>query len=191
MKKIINIAGLALVALIAMFNINNMIPNAITSDKIETSQDFIVEGNVSKNILEAYQRDFDNLDPEMKKHISSVTITTEDLGKKFDMKLDANILAITYGTDIYINGNRYKEIVMIHESFHAYDYDNNWITESDDFQKIYKAEKDSIQVSPGNTQNVYEFWASAGEKFYTDPELLESLAPQTYNFMNNHIKLIR
>ena len=77
---------------------------------------------------------------------------------------------------------------MIHELFHAYDYHNDWISTSDEFMKIYEAEKEFIKVSDGNTQNVYEFWASAGEMYYFNEEELKEIAPLTYNFMKEHIE---
>lgn len=109
------------------------------------------------------------------------------MSEKFELDLDAKILAITYGKDIYVNDEKYNENVLIHELFHAYDYSNNWISNQKEFFEIYQIEKDFVKVTDGNIQNVYEFFASAGEMYYLNPNNLKKEAPLTYKFFSNNI----
>ena len=188
LKKIIPVI-VFVIAAVAVFNINTNKekPMAIT-ESLSSSPIFIEDVNINKEIATAYKRNLDSLPESMTQYATSITITTENLSEKFNLNLNANILAITYGTDIYINDSEYNENVLIHELFHAYDYHNDWISTSDEFMKIYEAEKEFIKVSDGNTQNVYEFWASAGEMYYFNEEELKEIAPLTYNFMKEHIE---
>lgn len=184
LKKIIFVATLFILG-VTMFNINeNKKPMAITEN---TSPDFFVDENVDEGVKNNYENNLNTLPESIKKYANSVTITHEDLSEKFELDLDAKILAITYGKDIYVNDEKYNENVLIHELFHAYDYSNNWISNQKEFFEIYQIEKDFVKVTDGNIQNVYEFFASAGEMYYLNPNNLKKEAPLTYKFFSNNI----
>ena len=55
--------------------------------------------------------------------------------------------------------------------------------------EIYDKEKNLVSVTDGNVQNVYEFFASSGELFYFEPEVLKEKAPLTYNFFVKNINI--
>lgn len=188
LKKIIPVIVIVIAA-VAVFNIYNPQekPMAIT-ESLSSSPVFIEDVNIDEDVAKAYKRNLESLPDFMKQYATSVTITNENLSEKFDLNLNANILAITYGTDIYISDEKFNENVLIHELFHAYDYSHNWISTSNEFSKIYEQEKNLIQVSDGNVQNIYEFWASAGEMYYFSPKKLQEVAPLTYDFMVKNIQ---
>ena len=103
LKKIIPVI-VFVIAAVAVFNINTNKekPMAIT-ESLSSSPIFIEDVNINKEIATAYKRNLDSLPESMTQYATSITITTENLSEKFNLNLNANILAITYGTDIYIN----------------------------------------------------------------------------------------
>lgn len=181
--KLFSIAVIALIGISAMFTYNfiEKTPLAFTQN-----QEIKVSGSVSEIIKKAYQIDYDNLSDELKNEISSITITDENLSEKFDIDLDASVLAITYGNEMYINAEQYNENVIVHEAFHAFDYNHDWLSDSPEFKAIYEKEKDYVSVSPGNSQNEAEFFASCGEIYYSNPEVLKAVAPLTFNFFEEN-----
>lgn len=186
MKKIkmISIAAIVFIGISAMFTYSfiEKSPLAFTQN-----YEIKVSGKVNEVIKKSYQIDYDNLKNELKDEIKSITITDENLSDKFNINLDGSILAITYGNDIYINAKQYNENVIVHEAFHAFDYNNNWLSDSSEFNIIYEKEKDLISVSPGNAQNAAEFFASCGEIYYSNPEMLKTIAPLTFNFFEKYL----
>lgn len=188
LKKIIFVTTLFVLG-VTMFNINenHKKPMAITQSQT-TSTKFFADDNINEDIKNKYENNWTSLPENMKEYANSVTITHENLSEKFELGLDAKILATTYGNDIYVNDEKYNDHVLIHELFHAYDYSNNWISNQKEFFEIYQVEKDFIKVTDGNVQNVYEFFASAGEMYYFAPNELKNTAPLTYEFFLNHIE---
>lgn len=188
-KKIMPVIIL-MIAVVTVLNINKVkeIPMAIT-ESLSTSTELIVDDNINKDVADAYINNWETLPESLKSNATSLNITGENLSDKFDLNLNANILAISYGTDIYVNDAKFNKNVLIHELFHVFDYSNNWISNSDEFMEIYDKEKNLVSVTDGNAQNVYEFFASSGELFYFEPEVLKEKAPLTYNFFVKNINI--
>lgn len=188
-KKIMPVIIL-MIAVVTVLNINKVkeIPMAIT-ESLSTSTELIVDDNINKDVADAYINNWETLPESLKSNATSLNITGENLSDKFDLNLNANILAISYGTDIYVNDTKFNKNVLIHELFHVFDYSNNWISNSDEFMEIYDKEKNLVSVTDGNVQNVYEFFASSGELFYFEPEVLKEKAPLTYNFFVKNINI--
>lgn len=188
-KKIMPVIIL-MIAVVTALNINKVkeIPMAIT-ESLSTSTELIVDDNINKDVADAYINNWETLPEFLKSNATSLNITGENLSDKFDLNLNANILAISYGTDIYVNDTKFNKNVLIHELFHVFDYSNNWISNSDEFMEIYDKEKNLVSVTDGNVQNVYEFFASSGELFYFEPEVLKEKAPLTYNFFVKNINI--
>lgn len=188
-KKIMPVIIL-MIAVVTVLNINKVkeIPMAIT-ESLSTSTELIVDDNINKDVADAYINNWETLPESLKSNATSLNITGENLSDKFDLNLNANILAISYGTDIYVNDTKFNKNVLIHELFHVFDYSNNWISNSDEFMEIYDKEKNLVSVTDGNAQNVYEFFASSGELFYFEPEVLKEKAPLTYNFFVKNINI--
>lgn len=188
-KKIMPVIIL-MIAVVTVLNINKVkeIPMAIT-ESLSTSTELIVDDNINKDVADAYINNWETLPESLKSNATSLNITGENLSDKFELNLNANILAISYGTDIYVNDTKFNKNVLIHELFHVFDYSNNWISNSDEFMEIYDKEKNLVSVTDGNAQNVYEFFASSGELFYFEPEVLKEKAPLTYNFFVKNINI--
>lgn len=188
-KKIMPVIIL-MIAVVTVLNINKVkeIPMAIT-ESLSTSTELIVDDNINKDVADAYINNWETLPESLKSNATSLNITGENLSDKFNLNLNANILAISYGTDIYVNDTKFNKNVLIHELFHVFDYSNNWISNSDEFMEIYDKEKNLVSVTDGNAQNVYEFFASSGELFYFEPEVLKEKAPLTYNFFVKNINI--
>lgn len=108
-----------------------------------------------------------------------------NLNDRFEFNFDVNVLGVTLGKKIYIDTNFYNKNVVLHETLHAYDFNNGRISESEEFNKIYKNNSDKVKVTKGNNENVYEFFASCGEMYFNSPQELKLNCIDAYVFFNN------
>lgn len=147
--------------------------------------------NISINVYneynkENYEKYIDNLEmipKDLIKNCNNIFFTSEDLNKKFDLGFNSKVVAISYGKDIYINTDYYRNNVLIHEMYHVYDYSNDWISKTDEFLEIYERNKEVFEVSPGNNTDSYEFFATCGENFFLNSNLLKET--ELFTFFEN------
>jgi len=130
------------------------------------------EGYYEEN-AELYLNDLKSLPEELKENCERIFFTNENLNEKFDTGIETKIVAISLGKDIYISTDYYEIGVLVHELYHVYDYANGWISDTDEFKELYEEYKNKYEVSPGNAQNCYEFFASYGENFYLRKDYLD------------------
>lgn len=114
-------------------------------------------------------------------HISIVNEPGSEYGIRHIVGLTIPELKQIYIKD---DASVYRQAV-VHEVFHAFDAEKGFISEKDDFESIYQAEKDSIIItgytsSGQHKENVHEYFAEAGQMYVYDPDTLEKTAPETY-----------
>lgn len=136
--------------------------------------------NLDQDNLKLYLNNLENIPKGLLENCNNIYFSSENLNDKFDLNIKTKIVAISYGKDIYIDTNYYKDDVLIHEMYHVFDYSNNWISETEEFLILYEKYKDDFKVSPGNNENSYEFFATYGENFTLNKELDNS--SDIYNF---------
>lgn len=130
-----------------------------------------------------YLEDLKNIPKDLIKNCDNIYFTNENLNKKFNLNINTKVVAISYGKDIYVSTEYYSNDVLIHEMYHVYDYSNNWISKTEEFLKLYDEYKNDFEVSPGNKENAYEFFATYGENFTLRNEELEET--DLYAFFRN------
>lgn len=184
MKSKVNRKVIRLISIILVFVIllsSTMVTNASSFKKELIKVVSIANNNNYNN----YVKDIENTTELLKSNCDNIFFTDENLNKKFNLNFDNCIVyAISFGKNIYIDTNYYNKNVVVHEMCHVYDYSNGWLSDSDDFQNLYKSENSNVSVSEGNKQNAYEFFASSGEMFFNNPEKLKNLSYLTYSYFN-------
>lgn len=136
---------------------------------------------VPKNILDAIQG------------IGYTIELVKDPGKEYGYR---NICGLTCTDEkrILIKASKSKfRRAVVHEIGHAYDDYLGWVSGSEEFKKIYKAEKNKFKVtgfvSDGHYKaNEREYFAEAFQMIIYNPKVLESSAPETYKFMTELIE---
>jgi hypothetical protein len=183
-KKIFIYIILCILCFVAGLKFSNNNKLALTDYEYVNNTKIIIEDNVNIDIANQYIENFKTMPEFLSNNCSTIVITNEDLNKKFNFNFNNKVLAVTIDDTIYINDEKFKSNVIIHELFHVYDYKNNWISLSEEFSSIYDLEKDIIKVSPGNNQNKQEFFATIGTEYFTNQNDLKQLAPQSNEFLN-------
>lgn len=94
---------------------------------------------------------------------------------------------------ILIQAREYKfRRAVVHEIGHAYDDYLNWISCSDEFIRIYNAEKNDFVVhdyrSTHYLDNEMEYFAEAFQEYIYYPNKLKANTPKTYKFIKNLMK---
>lgn len=143
---------------------------------------FNIIGNVSENDLILFRNEYLALPSVLKNSISSITITNQNLGIicGFASPYKVKGCAISDTNEIYLDGV-YRQGDLIHESIHAYSYQNDRI-DSDAFQMAYAQEGNLIAIQSGNNHNIYEYFVSAYLLYMYDPSSLQIRAPLTYQY---------
>lgn len=92
---------------------------------------------------------------------------------------------------IYIcNNARYFRVAVAHEIGHAYDHTLGWEHTSDEFKKVYEAEKSKF-VSTCGVENSYyrnnkaEYFAETFSMYIYDKKTLKKNTPKTYKYMQD------
>lgn len=194
MKKRKNITtSLAILVLcILFFIIGILCANVINKEKTDNNYKeyskfenitIYTNDDYNQKNLDLYIDNLNTISKKLTKNCKNIYFSNENLNEKFDLNISTKIVAISYGSDIYVTTDYYSDDVLTHEMFHVYDYCNNWISSTNKFEKLYESYKDSISVSPGNQENIYEFFASYGEKFILNNDDLEK--NDLYNFFSD------
>lgn len=134
---------------------------------------YVKKDNYNEDVAAQYLECLKSLPTGMIENCNKIFFTNEDLNKKFNCGLNAKVTAISYGRDIYISTEYFGKEVLVHEMYHVYDYANKWISDTEEFKKLYEEYGTEYGVSPGNKENCYEFFATYGELFYLQNDDLE------------------
>ena len=129
--------------------------------------------NFDEKRMNLYIENLETIPESLLNNCENIYFTGENLSEKFNLDIEAPVVAVSDGADIYVSTNYYSDDVLIHEFFHVYDYTHFWVSDKEDFLKLYEKYKDVYHVSPGNVENSYEFFASYGELFSLANESLE------------------
>ena len=135
---------------------------------------------VPKNILDAIQG------------IGYTIELVKDPGKEYGYR---NICGLTCTDEkrILIKASKSKfRRAVVHEIGHAYDDYLGWVSGSEEFKKIYKAEKNKFKVhdyiSTHYLDNEREYFAEAFQEYIYYPKKLKVNTPETYKFMTELIE---
>ncbi len=105
------------------------------------------------------------------------------------IKNGGKALGLTQGSTIYIATDTFNVDVVYHELFHAYDNANDKISDSDEFMQIFYREKDKVFVEVVDDDDYNEeFFAAAGAAYLLEPQVLQTAAPETYEFIDRLIR---
>lgn len=147
---------------------------------------YIKENYINDTNYELYMNDLITIPESLLKNCDKIIFTNENLNQKFSdyvEDIDKKIVAISYGKDIYIYTGYFEKDVLIHEMYHVFDYANDWISNTQEFTQLYEMYGNDYEVSPGNVENQYEFFATYGEKFTLQNDTLERT--DLYVFFSN------
>lgn len=102
---------------------------------------------------------------------------------------DGRALGLTQDSTIYIATDSFNADVIYHELFHAYDNAHGKLSESEEFLAIFAKEKDKLFVGVLD-ESAYpeEFFATAGAEYLLAPQKLKTIAPESYEYIDNLIK---
>jgi hypothetical protein len=181
---------IAILACVVSFSVGILTVNAAQKEneytktsEYENINICVYEDDYDETNYDLYLENLKTIPSGLIKNCDNIYFTNENLNKKFELDdIITKIVALSYGKDIYVNTEYFSEDVLIHEMYHVYDYSNNWISDSDEFVKLYEEYKDDFEVSPGNVENSYEFFATYGENFSLKDDLEET---NLYTFFNN------
>ena len=106
-----------------------------------------------------------------------------------DLSIPANdtgfgsALGLTQGRTVYISTESYRDDVVFHELFHAYDNASGLPSDSDRFRGIYNIEGGAIPIEAGTPElHPAEVFAEAGALYFLRPSLLKFIAPGLYGY---------
>lgn len=119
-----------------------------------------------------------------------ITLTSENLSDRYFKGIYSTVNAVTDSTikTIWIN-NTSRAITKstIHEIGHYLDYKSGIINKSDEFKRIYTAEKDNFSIPGGNASyarsSTQEYFGEAFQECILYPEMMMQNCPQTYSFI--------
>lgn len=90
---------------------------------------------------------------------------------------------------IYISRkSNFIKYSTVHEIGHYFDFKNNWISESQEFQDIYEIEKEKLKTFSYDEHyksNSKEYFATAFKEYLKNPKRLETYTPLTYKYIKN------
>lgn len=189
MKKL-NFLKVVLIILscVTLFILGNKTATLTKNNKYDKQNNFeniniYTYKNYNIDVYEDYLKNLETIPNTLTKNCKNIYFTNENLTEKFKLDIKTKIVAISYGQDMYVNTSYYGEDVLIHEMYHIYDYSNNWISETKEFKELYEKYKKDIEISPGNVDNEYEFFATCGEKFSLNNSEIKNT--EIYTFFSN------
>lgn len=164
---------------------NDRLPR--TGDIMEVNGVKVIINNNNQN-AQKYIENLKTMPAYLCVNVKEIIITNEDINERLGLGLKTEVLAVTVGDRIYINNRTYQDNVIIHELFHVYDVAHGMFTEDDTLiADLYEKEGNTVGVSPGNKQNRQEYFATAGEKYFTSNEMLKTDAPETHAYFRQLI----
>lgn len=182
--------------------------------------DIVVQTGVSAHTADAATEAYNSLPDNVKNAMTDHGTNYQILSNGDDINGNGGITYLTAIKDangnyiwngeseIYINGSFNDSEVkksVIHEAGHWIDayvgeiknlpgLSSNCISDvssyTSSFRKIYEEEKDNSGWCSYFTLSAYEYYAESYHLYHTNPELLKSNQPQTYEYIKNDISLI-
>lgn len=119
-----------------------------------------------------------------------VVITEYSIGDLFEEYAGAVAVTVPELKTIYIE-NRQKTFrtCLVHEFGHYLDSEMGGISQTEEFEKLYEDEKDSLyeveNYNDNGKSSVEEFFAETYEQYVLYPELLKNTCKETYKFFES------
>lgn len=120
-----------------------------------------------------YELEYEQAPEWLKSYCRSISFVDLDLKEKYAdhfSSLDQKISAVTVGGDIEFDISMHSDSTMYHELWHTFDWGHEFMSENDDFVKLYDKYKDTVahsEISPHK-----EFFASCGSLYMRDRKQL-------------------
>lgn len=163
------------------------------ADEVVTSEYKVgVIGDVKEDLIKQVQKYFDMIPENVREAFQedewSVFITTENIGKKY-YGANISLLALTIIEDkvIYIDDRKKAVKSVVHEMGHYVDYKNNFVSESKEFNEIYKEELSNFckvhLTHKNNVSTATEYFAEVYLVAITDPERVQVNCPKSFGFI--------
>lgn len=151
--------------------------------------------------LKSEIKDYFALIPEklLKKFNNSgweITITTKDIASKYyNGKSNASMCGLTLPDTRHIvyeaDSSKFRRSIL-HEFAHYLDASTGFLTDYEEWQKIYQTEKDSLVVTSSYVDSHYkensrEFFAEAFQEFIINPNGVEVSSPQAFKYISDFL----
>jgi len=166
---------------------------AVSKDNIIICKDNVTEATINYAYNYWYMIP-ENVRKDFKNQNWSIEITDENLGEKY--RLTYNIIGITLPEEKVIKINNSQDSIrkaLIHEVGHYIDYRLDFISNSEDFIKIYNDEskklKDNINNFNKTEFNKKEFFAESFRIYIEDDEL-QLIINDSIKFIKDRLKEI-
>ena len=160
----------------------------LDSDVQIAARGFIFKGEagVSDEVFHKVYEDIQKLSPCIVRHIRSITVTEDDLVKRFSLDLGGEkdrVAGVAVGNDIWLKASRYAEYSLYHECMHVMDYvyraDGAYWSDNEAWEKEFMANtynhKDCWYL---RIQNGTEYFASVAQLWYMKPDYAEKMFPE-------------
>ena len=205
MKKVQLIGGVIImlgVSVLMSVYINHRQAQMTTEEYIviEQEEDVPLDGEIPSEViaeedLQAYMNERLALVPQnvltaMSEDGWQVVLTTENLSERYFQGIYSTVNAVTDSTIKTIWINKTQRAITkstLHEVGHYLDYKFGIINRSDDFQRVYEAEKDNFKVVGGSAtyarSSSQEYFGEAFQQCILHPESMQTNAPMTYAFI--------
>ena len=123
-------------------------------------------------------------------------IVGNDFRKDFELtEKTGGIFVLDYDEEnnptytIYVEDSMYTATTVVHEIGHYVDCKTGYISESEEFEVIYKEEMgnfvDKYTPPEHNYNTVQEYFAESFMKCFVDTEDMQNVCPKTYEFIMN------
>lgn len=96
------------------------------------------------------------------------------------------------GIDVYLNHKEYN--IMPHEFGHVLDYFCDWVSKTEEFQKIYLKEREAAHIELNyrdyHLSDSTEYFAQSFRNILCYGDMVKNYMPETYNFIMNCLNTI-
>jgi hypothetical protein len=127
----------------------------------------------------------------------SIIITTKDIASNYyNGKSNASMCGLTLPDTRHIvyeaDSSKFRRSIL-HEFAHCLDASTGFLTDYEEFQKIYQNEKDSLKVTSSYVDSHYkensrEFFAEAVQEFLINPDGVKASSPQAYKYISDYLE---
>lgn len=169
----------------------------VSAEKPDSSNLFVRgEEGVSDAMVLAVEREYLMIPENVRTYLQNsgwtITISAQNLKERYRKDGDTIGIIVYNKSEILIDNREVAESAVIHEVGHFIDYEENRISESEEFVNIYESEKDAYCeyrfTAEHNTSESNEYFAEAFLSCVCDPVGMKNACPQTYAYIMNIIQ---
>lgn len=119
----------------------------------------------------------------------TITVSAQNITERYNKTGDVLGITSYLNKKIMIDNREVAKSAVIHEVGHYIDFENDFVSESDEFVSIYEAEKDAFcayrYTADHNTSEPREYFAESYYSCINDPDGMKTNCPKTYEFVMN------